>query len=139
MEDNMRLKTGGIADIELNKRFIREVYMISCRANNSLMMPFFPIRDIVTNQRILLMFKTYTAAGVFGPTEGLYLLDQVTSDLFMKDHNEYMLQNIMDYQHKDPSEDPNGFADYSNYYLIDGLIVFGPSVEDYKANNFDVE
>jgi len=134
----MRLKTGGISDIEINTRFRREVYMIASRSTKDFMMPFFPIRDIVTGQRILLMFKSYTAVGVFGPTEGLYLLDQVSSDLFMKDHNEYMIQNIMEYKHKGPEQDPNGFADYANYYLVDDLIVFKPSVEEYKANNFEV-
>lgn len=135
----MRLKTGGVADIEINNRFQRDVYMVGNKLTSGIVVPFFPIKDIVTGQKIYLMYHSFVSVGMFGPLDSLFRIDQKQSDLYMTEHNEFILNKILEYKNKEGKDDPNGIADYANYYLIDGLVVFNKSVEEYKASNFTIE
>lgn len=131
--------TGGVADIEINRRYIREERFMQLDAGSSGHLYLFPIKDIVTGERLLYLFKSYNAIIVFGPLDGFHRMTMNQSDDFIREHNEYMMHNIMEYHKKPIEEDPNGIGQFRNYYSVNGLILFKKGLEEFQGGGFLVE
>jgi hypothetical protein len=131
--------TGGVADIEINRRYIRDERFLQLDAGSSGHLYLFPIKDIISGEKLLYLFKSYNAIVLFGPLTGFHRMTMNQSDTFIKDHNEYMIQNIMQYSKKPREEDPDGIGEYKNYYSVNGLILFKRGLEEYQGSGIMVE
>lgn len=131
--------TGGVGDIEINRRYIREERFLQLDAGSSGHLYLFPIKDIVTGEKFLYMFKSYNAIVLFGPLTGFHRMTMNQSDDFIREHNEYMIHNIMENHKKSPEEDPEGIGQFRNYYSVNGLIVFKKGLEEYQGTELAIE
>lgn len=119
-----------INGIEVNNRYKREVNMIFLKSDDRNIF-LFPIKDKMLDCTFYYLYKNYQSILIFGPEIEHETIDLGRSQTFVSEHNRYMMENII--KHKDIKDDPLG--NYSEYYYIDGLIVFKDAIRKIRENH----